>query len=169
MARKKPDYSHINTPFIQEYCDTNGLKWAWKNQAQGHMIVQSAEFEAYVWVQRMRVMIRMRGGVPLSRPDTFSMSNAIFNESDFRKLVGKQIVASPAKKKRRGGIEPLKPYVRGSGNRRVVVMRIPQGTPEHIKRKALEAQRAVAKRISPPYTYDDDILSAEGLTMANNH
>lgn len=158
MARKKPDYSHINAPKLQEYCDNNDLQWAWKNQAQGHMIVQSVEFEAYVWVQRMRVMIRMRGGVPLSQPDTFSMSNAIFNESDFRKLVGKLTVTSPAKKKKRGGIQPLKPYVRGHGNRRVVVMRVPQGTPEHIKRKAQEQARALAKRISPPYTYDDDIL-----------
>ncbi len=147
MARKKPDYSHINTPFIQEYCDTNGLKWAWKNQAQGHMIVQSAEFEAYVWVQRMRVMVRMRGGVPLSKPEAQSMSNAIFNAADFTKLIGKTV----GRKKKKGKRPPaLVPHIKGG----IVIVRIPQGTPIDEATKARNWAHNLAMKINRSHEKD---------------
>lgn len=154
MARKKPDYTHVNVPQIQDYCDDLGFKWHWKNQEQGHMVVESDEFEVYVWVQRMTVMVRKRHGVQLSHPETKPMPNRVFNATDFTKLIlaGKK----PTSKKK--GTQPLKPYVRGHGERKVVVMTIPAGTPEHIERKAREAQRRLAKSISRPYVYDDDIL-----------
>ena len=147
MARKKPDYSHINTPFIQEYCDTNGLKWAWKNQAQGHMIVQSAEFEAYVWVQRMRVMVRMRGGVPLSKPEAQSMSNAIFNAADFTKLIGKTV----GRKKKKGKRPPaLVPHIKSG----IVIIRIPQGTPIDEATKARNWAHNLAMKINRSHEKD---------------
>lgn len=147
MARKKPDHSHINTPFIQEYCDTNGLKWAWKNQAQGHMIVQSAEFEAYVWVQRMRVMVRMRGGVPLSKPEAQSMSNAIFNAADFTKLIGKTV----GRKKKKGKRPPaLVPHIKGG----IVIVRIPQGTPIDEATKARNWAHNLAMKINRSHEKD---------------
>lgn len=150
MARKKPDYAHINTPLLQEYCDKNGLKYAWKNQAQGHMIVQSVEFEAYVWVQRMRVMVRMRGGVPLSHPDTFSMSNAIFNESDFSKLVGK--LKTPAKRKKKKGKRPpaLIPHIEGG----IVIVRIPQNATVDEATKAKTWAHNLAMKINRSHEKD---------------
>lgn len=147
MARKKPDHSHINTPFIQEYCDTNGLKWAWKNQAQGHMIVQSAEFEAYVWVQRMRVMVRMRGGVPLSKPEAQSMSNAIFNAADFTKLIGKTV----GRKKKKGKRPPaLVPHIKGG----IVIVRVPHGTPIDEATKATTWAHNLARKINKSHEKD---------------
>ncbi len=147
MARKKPDYSHINTPFIQEYCDTNGLKWAWKNQAQGHMIVQSAEFEAYVWVQRMRVMVRMRGGVPLSKPEAQSMSNAIFNAADFTKLIGKTV----GRKKKKGKRPPaLVPHIKGG----IVIVRIPRNATVDEATKAKTWAHNLAMKINRSHEKD---------------
>ena len=147
MARKKPDHSHINTPFIQEYCDINGLKWAWKNQAQGHMIVQSAEFEAYVWVQRMRVIVRMRGGVPLSKPEAQSMSNAIFNAADFTKLIGK----TAGRKKKKGKRPPtLIPHIKGG----IVIVRIPQNATVDEATKARNWAHNLAMKINRSHEKD---------------
>lgn len=145
MARKKPDHSHINTPLIQEYCTDHGLKYAWKNQAQGHLIVQSAEFEAYVWVQRMKVMVRMRNGVALSKPQSVDMSNAIFNVADFTKLIGK------TKGKRKSKRPPaLIPHIKGG----IVIVRIPRGTPTAEANKATTWARNMAAKINKSHEKD---------------
>ncbi len=120
-----------------EYCDSNGLKYAWKNQAQGHLVVQSVEFEAYVWVQRMRVMVRMRNGVALSSPEARSLPNAIFNAADFTKLIGK-----PSKNNKRKRPKPLIPHIKGG----VVIVRIPKdATPEEAAKARTWAHNIAAK------------------------
>lgn len=145
MARKKPDHSHINTPLIQEYCADHGLKYAWKNQAQGHLIVQSAEFEAYVWVQRMKVMVRMRNGVALSKPQSVDMSNAIFNAADFTKLIGK------TKGKRKSKRPPaLIPHIKGG----IVIVRIPKDTPIDEATKARNWAHNLAMKINRSHEKD---------------
>lgn len=146
MAKKKPDYTHINAPQLQAYCDTNGLKYAWKNQAQGHMIVQSAEFEAYVWVQRMKVMVRMRNGVALSKPQSVDMSNAIFNAADFTKLI-KPKHGSKKKSKRPPA---LVPHIKGG----IVIVRIPVGTPPAEANKATTWARNMAAKINKSHEKD---------------
>lgn len=91
MTRSKPNFSHINTPLLKEYCKKRGLLFWWKNESQGHAVISSIEVDAYVWVQRMVVGIRMKGGHELSRtvyqyPDNYkfdekSMDNWLFGDS----------------------------------------------------------------------------------------
>lgn len=146
MARKKPDHSHINTPLIQEYCADHGLKYAWKNQAQGHLIVQSVEFEAYVWVQRMKVMVRMRNGVALSKPQSVDMSNAIFNAADFTKLI-KPKHGSKKKSKRP---QALVPHIKGG----IVIVRIPKDATPAEATKASTWARNMAAKINKSHEKD---------------
>lgn len=149
MARKKPDYSHINTPLIQEYCDNHGLKYAWKNKEQGHLIVQSAEFEAYIWVQRMRVMVRMRNGVPLSKPEARSLPNAIFNAKDFAKLIGKP-AKSKGNKHGRKNPKPLEPHIKGG----IVIVRIPKNATIDEATKARNWAHNLAMKINRSHEKD---------------
>lgn len=146
MAKKKPDYTHINAPQLQAYCNSNGLQWAWKNEAQGHMIVQSVEFEAYVWVQRMKVMVRMRNGVALSKPQSVDMSNAIFNAADFTKLI------KPKKGGKKKSKRPpaLVPHIKGG----IVIVRIPKDTPPAEAAKASTWARNMAAKINKSHEKD---------------
>jgi hypothetical protein len=146
MARKKPDYAHINTPLLQEYCDANGLKWAWKNQAQGHMIIQSADFEAYVWVQRMTVQVRRRGGIDLSGSVATHMQNRIFNAADFTRLIGKPSSKKGGKKRPK----PLVPHIKGG----IVIVRVPHGTPIDEATKATAWARNLARKINKSHEKD---------------
>lgn len=145
MARKKPDYSQANAALLQEYCDDHGIKWAWKNQEQGHMIIQSAEFEAYVWVQRMTVQVRKREGIDLSGSVATHMQNKIFNAGDFTKLLnrGKGV----GKKKRP---QPLIPHIKGG----IVIVRIPVNTPPAEANKATTWARNMAAKISKSHEKD---------------
>lgn len=154
MAKRKIDHSHINTPQIEAYCKSNGLKYAWKNEAQGHMIVQSVEVEAYVWVQRMRVMVRMRNGVPLSKPDSVQMSNTIFNAADFTKLLGINGKSKKRKVKRPPPLVPRAQYSRQPGVLGVVVVRIPKDTPPAKAEEARQKARSMAQQISKRHERD---------------
>lgn len=146
MARKKPDYTHINAPQIQAYCDSNGLQWAWKNEAQGHMIIHSAELEAYVWVQRMTVQVRRRGGIDLSGSVATHMQNKIFNAADFTKLI-KPKQGSKKKSKRP---KALVPHIKGG----IVIVRIPVGTPPAEANKAKTWARNMAAKINKSHEKD---------------
>lgn len=66
-GRKKPDFSSFNIPLIEKYCEENGLNWYWKDEVNGHLVIENADTEAYIWVQRMTVQIRKRGGYELSK------------------------------------------------------------------------------------------------------
>lgn len=147
MARKKPDYSQANAALLQEYCDTNGLKWAWKDQKNGHMIIQSAELEAYVWVQRMTVQVRRRGGIDLSGSVATHMQNKIFNAADFTKL----IKPTYSSKKKKGKRPPaLVPHIKGG----IVIVRIPVNTPPAEANKATTWARNMAAKISKSHEKD---------------
>ena len=67
MGNRKPDYSKENIPKLLEYCKKNGLDFYWKSEEHGHAVVSNATTEAYVWVQRMVIGVRKRGGVELSK------------------------------------------------------------------------------------------------------
>lgn len=84
MSNRKPDYSAHNIPLIKQYCKDNGLLFWWKNEEQGHAVVSSVEVDAYIWVQRMVVGVRMRNGVELSktlyeRPDNYQFSKKMLD------------------------------------------------------------------------------------------
>lgn len=147
MARKKPDYAHVNTPLLQEYCNDHGLKWAWKNQEQGHMIIQSADLEAYVWVQRMTVQVRRRGGIDLSGSVATHMQNKIFNAADFTKL----IKPTHGSKKKKGKRPPaLVPHIKGG----IVIVRIPRNTPIDEATKASTWAHRLAAKINKSHERD---------------
>ena len=140
---KKVDHSEINTQKIKEYCKKHGLKYAWKNQSQGHMIVQSEEFEAYVWVQRMRTVVRMRNGVPLSKPEPYSLESSIFNGTVFSKMVG-------LKRKNKSKHKPLIPHVEHG----ITVVRIPQKATVDERTKAMTWAHNIAMKISRSHERD---------------
>lgn len=147
MARKKPDYAHVNTPLLQEYCNDHDLKWAWKNQEQGHMIIQSADLEAYVWVQRMTVQVRRRGGIDLSGSVATHMQNKIFNAADFTKL----IKPTHSSKKKKGKRPPaLVPHIKGG----IVIVRIPRSTPIDEATKASTWAHRLAAKINKSHEKD---------------
>lgn len=80
MARKKPDYSSHNLPLIIKYCEENNLKWYWKNEEQGHLVITNLYSDAYIWVQRMVVGVRMRNGVELAKTFYDRPSNYRFDK-----------------------------------------------------------------------------------------
>lgn len=147
MARAKANYAHVNTPLLQEYCDDHGLKWAWKNEAQGHMIIQSADLEAYVWVQRMTVQVRRRGGIDLSGSVATHMHNKIFNAADFTKLIN----PAPSKGKKKGKRPPaLVPHIKGG----IVIVRIPQNATVDEATKAKTWAHNLAMKINRSHEKD---------------
>lgn len=66
MAKRR-DLSAINLPALRSYCENNGLRFEWKNESQGHAVISNDSVEAYVWVQRMVIGVRRRGGYELSK------------------------------------------------------------------------------------------------------
>lgn len=84
MSKKKPDFTSHNVPLLRKYAKDNGLLFWWKNESQGHAVLSSAEVDAYVWVQRMVVGVRMRNGIELSktlyeRPDNYQFSKKMLD------------------------------------------------------------------------------------------
>lgn len=147
MAKKKPDYSHVNTPLIQEYCEAHGLHWEWKNQKQGHMVLRSADIEAYVWVQRMTVQVRRRNGVDLSGSVATHMQNRIFNAADFTKLINP---TRGSKKKKGKRPKALVPHIKGG----IVIVRVPHGTPIDEATKATTWAHNLARKINKSHEKD---------------
>lgn len=145
---KKADHSQINAYQLQIYCEANNLQFTWKNQAQGHAVVSSDDIEVYVWVQRMTVQVRRRGGIDLSGSVATHMQNKVFSAPDFTKLIqlGKKTKARKSKPK----LKPLVPHFKRLsrlGGLGVVSLRIPRGTPPAEAQAALKAQRDMAKKI----------------------
>ena len=93
----------------------------------------------------MKVMVRMRNGVALSKPQSVDMSNAIFNAADFTKLIGK------TKGKRKSKRPPaLIPHIKGG----IVIVRIPRGTPTAEANKATTWARNMAAKINRSHEKD---------------
>lgn len=65
---KKPDYSETNIPSLKSYCENNDLTFDWKDVYNGHAVITGRGVEAYVWVQRMVICVRIRQGRVLSKP-----------------------------------------------------------------------------------------------------
>lgn len=137
---KKPDYSHLNTPELKDFCKDMGLKFEWKNQAQKHAIVSSDQVELYVWLQRMATQIRKRNGVVLSNPIMHN-GNQRFNKLEFTKLL---LTENKPKK----GKYPMPHYERG-----VAVLRLIKGTPKEVRSSRLHELKMLSQHHSRTKAY----------------